>query len=132
MAYLRFVCGARVEGMAARAGLLAAAYDLRRSESVDSATEQALTTLIDWFKANLTVPKRFGRTNSEGWYRRDTKGLSWFKPEAGDHIAKAFELVVVLNGAGVKVEVLKSDRIGYVVYEDDHQIIAEPFADTPV
>jgi len=25
---------------------------------------------------------------------------------------------------------LKADRVGYIVYEDDFQIVAEPFADT--
>jgi len=27
------------------------------------------------------------------------------------------------------VQMLKSDRAGYVVYEDEYQVVAEPFAD---
>jgi hypothetical protein len=28
------------------------------------------------------------------------------------------------------VRTLKAKRVGYVVYEDEYQIVAEPFADT--
>ncbi len=132
MAYLRFVCLHPVKGMMARAGFLAAAYKARDSADIDPTTAQALNSQIEWFRANLAVPERFGRTSSKGWYRRDSKGLSWFKPGASDHIARAFELAATLERAGVMIEVIRSDRIGYVIYEDDHQVVAEPFADTPV
>lgn len=59
------------------------------------------------------------------------KGLSWFKPTAEMHVAKAFELTELLSRHGFHIEVLKSSRPGYIVYEDDIQIVAEPFFDTP-
>lgn len=35
----------------------------------------------------------------------------------------------MLENHGVAVRMLKADRVGYVVYEDDYQIVAEPFSD---
>ena len=35
----------------------------------------------------------------------------------------------MLENHGVHVRNLKAKRVGYVVYEDEHQIVAQPFAD---
>ena len=37
----------------------------------------------------------------------------------------------ILNDNGLLTEMLNTRRPGYVVYEDDYQIVAYPFADTP-
>ncbi|MEO0980041.1 MAG: hypothetical protein AAFY24_22445 [Pseudomonadota bacterium] len=47
-------------------------------------------------------------------------------------MSKSFELVHLLRDNGQVTEVIRTDRVGYIVYEDDVQIVAEPFADTPV
>ena len=39
------------------------------------------------------------------------------------------ELVAILETHGVAVRMLKAQRVGYVVYEDEYQVVAEPFAD---
>lgn len=83
-----------------------------------------------WFSANLELPDRFSKSSSKGNYLRDTKGLSWFKASAKEHISKAFELKSVLEGNGFVIEVLKENRVGYIVYEDDFQVVAEPFSET--
>jgi len=41
-----------------------------------------------------------------------------------------YELVAILEAHGVGVEVIRTSRPGYVVYEDMHQVMAEPYADT--
>ncbi|MFT6426269.1 MAG: hypothetical protein ACJAYH_001966 [Celeribacter sp.] len=76
------------------------------------------------------VPERFSKSTSKGAADRDAKGLSWFKPTAKEHIAKAFELKAILEENGYAIEVLKESRIGYVTFEDEFQIVAEPFSDT--
>lgn len=38
-------------------------------------------------------------------------------------------MVYILEQHNVYVRVLKTDRPGYIVYEDQHQVVAEPFAD---
>ena len=128
--YLRFVMEKPVSTSGAREGIFAAAYDLKRAGRLSAADEDHLTGLLDWFAQNLTVPKRFNRTRSKGYYRRATKGIAWFKSSAATHLEKIRELAELLDRYDAKSEVVKSERPGYVVYEDDHQVIAEPFRDT--
>lgn len=60
---------------------------------------------------------------------KENRALSWFKDTAIDHIAQIRDLVAILENHGVHVQTLKVKRVGYVVYEDEYQIVAEPFAD---
>ncbi len=129
--YLRFVHTAPVDGLDARQGFLAAAYVLSRSTGLDEWSHRELIGHLNWFENNLALPDRFNRSKSKGAWHRETKGLSWFKPEAVDHIDRAFALVGLLTLNDIPIDTLRSNRIGYVVYEDDYQIVAEPFADTP-
>ncbi len=62
-------------------------------------------------------------------HRRDNNGLSWFKPAARDHLDKAFAVAALLTRHGIVIEIQKAARVGYVLYEDGHQIEAEAFAD---
>jgi hypothetical protein len=39
-------------------------------------------------------------------------------------------LARVLEGYGHPVSLLREERVGYIVYEDEFQVIAEPFSDT--
>ena len=129
--YLRFVVSSYVESMGSRQGFFDAAYNFRSSQSIDQETYERVNQLLEWFGEHLVVPDSFSRSKSISAQRGNTKGLSWFKPDARTHIQKAFELYDLLNENGIVSEVIKSERIGYVVYEDDVQIIAEPFAETP-
>lgn len=128
--YLRFVYARPVEGLDAREGFFQAAAELVNDPLSDATVVDRVDALRLWFAHNLERPDRFSKTKSKGYWRRETKGLSWFKSSATDHIAKAFDLKNILEENGYPIEVLKEDRIGYVVYEDAHQVVAEPFADT--
>jgi hypothetical protein len=130
--YLRFVRPLKIKHMAARAGFLDAAYELRHRKAKDPHTATQLEDHLTWFRTNLAIPKRFTRSKSKGWYRNDaTQGLSWFKDSATEMLAHAHDLAAMLNANGYPIEVIRSDRIGYIIYEDTHQVVAEPFADTP-
>lgn len=110
--------------------MFSAAYALKDGTELSSAAAATLSGLLRWFEENLEQPERFNRSKSKGYYRRPTKGISWFKPGASEHISKAFELSEILREHGHHVEMRKSRRPGYVVYEDSHQIVAEPFSET--
>ena len=86
--------------------------------------------LLGWLGDNLEKPTRFNRTKSKGYYRRATKGMSWFKPTATDHISRMHALAAILRNHGHQVSLMKTRSPGYVVYEDDYQVVAEPFRDT--
>lgn len=117
--------------MVARSGFFTAAYALR-DQNPDPLTALRLESHLTWFRKNLAVPAKFTRSKSKGaWRVDDTKGLSWFKDTATEMLAHAHDLSALLDENGHPIEILHSDRIGYIVYEDLHQVIAEPFSDTP-
>jgi hypothetical protein len=39
-------------------------------------------------------------------------------------------MVAILENHGVWIEMLKTARPGYVVYQDEFQVVAEPFSDS--
>ncbi|MFY7916503.1 MAG: hypothetical protein ACOVPA_17750, partial [Rubrivivax sp.] len=55
---------------------------------------------------------------------------SWFKDTAAEHIRQMRLLADILERHGIQVDMLRTRRPGYVVYEDDHQVAAEPYSDT--
>ena len=79
-----------------------------------------------WFNDNLEKPTRF-TASKPPFYRKPNKARSWFKNNAKDHLAHIRDLVAILQNHGIAVRMLKTDRVGYVVYEDEFQIVAEPF-----
>jgi hypothetical protein len=108
-------------------GVFRAAYALRRGNELSVADRQSLEDLLGWFKSNLAIPERFNKSKSKGYYRRRSAGISWLKPTASEHLAKMGELAKILQNNGYEVSQISTDRPGYVVFEDDHQVVAEPF-----
>ena len=113
--------------MGVEEGVFGAAYELRDGTLISASDRQSLEDLLAWFKANLAIPARFNSSKSKGYYRRRTAGRSWLKPTAGEHIVKMRALIVILENNGYQVSQIITDRPGYVVFEDDHQVVAEPF-----
>ena len=128
--YLRFVYPRSVDGMSAREGFFQAAAALANDPMTDPDEIARVDEIRIWFAPHLDRPGRFSRTKPRGYRYKETRGLSWFKPGATEHIAKAFELKAILDEFGYPIEVLKEDRIGCIVYEYANQAVAEPFAET--
>ena len=89
-----------------------------------------LAAALTWFANHLETPLRFNRTRSKGYYRRNTRGIAWFKDTATEHLARIQEMRQVLERNGHVIEMLSETRVGYIVYEDTFQVVAEPFSDT--
>lgn len=126
--YVRFVVGTRDDQSGRRKGLFYAAYDLANAGGLSAEELAALDDIHEWFAKNLTEPTRASwsaRPHAKG------QALSWFKESAVAHVSKMRTLQSVLKEHGVFADVLRTARPGYVVYEDDHQVLAYPFADTP-
>lgn len=102
-------------------------------ENVDTADDirRELAAALQWLEENLEEPDRFNRTKSKGWYRRQTRGISSLRSSATEHIAVMQRMVDALTKAGYLVREIRTERAGYVTYEDEHQVVAEPFRDTP-
>jgi hypothetical protein len=108
-------------------GIFGAAYELCDGGQISIVDRQILDDLLSWFEDNLAVPKRFNRSKSKGFYRRKTAGISWLKPSALEHLAKMRALAAILEKYGHQTSQITSARPGYVIFEDAHQVIAEPF-----
>lgn len=120
--FVRFVCFHLVEGQRARLGLFQALDNARQSDQAAPWALEQLNELNDWFSDNLAVPTRFERRAG------GQSALSWFKPTAAEHISRMHALKTALEACGVHVEVVTSRTPGVILYEDEHQIAAEPGA----
>jgi len=84
-----------------------------------------------WFGENLEVPSKFSRSSSKAQHKK-RKAISWFRDSATEHIKNIREIVQILSEYGIAVRMLTTERPGYIVYEDEFQVVAEPFAETEV
>ena len=110
-------------------GVFQAAFRLRERGTLSPHEEELHDLTQQWFDENLKEPNRF-TASKPPYYRKPNKAISWLKDTAGEHLSHPRDLVGILENHGITVRMLKSDRVGYVVYEDDFQIVAEPFSET--
>jgi hypothetical protein len=123
--FIRFVIGNVHENSHVSAGLFTAVFDLMRDPILPDEEYFALRELIDWFNAYLKGPFEH-RLKSTSRARR---AICWFKPTAHEHLSRAWDMATILERNDVFVRMVKAQRTGYILYEDEAQILAEPFAD---
>jgi hypothetical protein len=126
--YLRFIVPEIHENSAKELGVFHAVLRLREEGKLHQHEEELHDVTRQWFNENLEKSTRF-TASKPLFYRNPNKAISWFKDSATDHLAHIRDLVAILQNHGISVRMLKTDRVGYVVYEDEYQIVAEPFAD---
>jgi hypothetical protein len=126
--FIRFVTGILDIRSGRRQGVFEAGGALRRSGRMSANDLERLDELRDWFVDNLPVPTRFSLSPRP---HRKAQALSWFKDDAIIFIGRMREYQSVLESYDVRLDMLRTERPGYIVYEDDHQVVAYPFADTP-
>jgi hypothetical protein len=125
--YIRFVTGEIHDDTSYELGVFQAAHKLRRKGHLPKYEETRLTELLDWFNTNLKEPTRF-TTSKPPYYRKRNRAISWFKDSAAEHISKLREVASTLSQNDIHIEMIQTDRPGYIVYEDNYQIVAEPFS----
>lgn len=122
--YVRFVVAEIDENSGCERGIFQAMYRLWRRGALAPHEETWWSELRGWLNVDLDEPTRFSRSRRPG---ANEAAISWFKASAAGHIARAREVVQLLEQHNVQTRMLTTDRPGYVVYEDDFQIVAEPF-----
>jgi hypothetical protein len=126
--YVRFAIHSNDEDSGRRQGLFQALSDLEDSDLLLPHEQETWDKIYKWFRKNLRKPRRFSRSTKS---HAKKVAISWFKETAKEHIARMYALAQVLQAHGMFVDVVRTERPGYIVYEDRYQVTAEPFTDTP-
>lgn len=118
--YIRFVIGLTDEDSHVEQGIFQAAGRALERHHVAGPDADELKELRAWFNENLERPSSFGRDKLR-------LGICWFKTGAAEHISRIWQMVQILERNGIYIRKIRTDKPGYVVYEDEWQLVAEPF-----
>jgi hypothetical protein len=105
--------------------LFQAVSDLRDGEYLSKDERIAVEEIFKWLVKNLPAPKRFSRSSK---HSAQAVAISWFRSIAHEYIKQMQEFACIPYIHDVQTKVIKSQRQGYVVYEDEFQIVAQPFS----
>jgi hypothetical protein len=118
--YVRFVVSHKDEDSHVEQGIFQAASRALEWRQITGADADELREVREWFSQNLEKPSTFGRGKL-------SLGICWFKASADEHISRIYTMVRILERNGISIKKIKTDKPGYVIYEDDWQLVAEPF-----
>jgi hypothetical protein len=125
---IRFVTDGRHPPYGHRTGIFPSAYKARRENWLAAGRHDELCDLLIWFSGNLPVPDRFTASRN---HNATHSGISWIRTSAAGHMSRLRRIANLLQSTGVPVQELRTARPGYILYEDDFQVVALPFRDTP-
>lgn len=125
--YLRFIIQNLDRQSGRRQGLFQAMSDLEYEGKLLVYEQELYDETYEWFRKNLKKPRILSKSSRP---HAKNLALSWFKGGAEQHINKMRDLAQILESHGIQTEMIRTNRPGYVVYEDDYQIAAEPYKDT--
>ena len=125
--FVRFVVNEIDPDSGVRQGLYQAVSRLRDSAEISAADCDLLDEINEWFSKNLEKPTQLSISRRP---HGKAQAISWFKASAAAHIQRMRQFASVLKSHDIAVEMITSRRPGYIVYEDEFQIAAYPFADT--
>lgn len=120
--FVRFVVSDRHEQSGELRGLFSALYRLQREGQLSTSETQWFEEIEAWFNKHLRAPDRLSSKPSA-----PKTAITWLKASANEHVRRMRELVTLLAHKDVLVEELKTDRPGYILYEDEYQVAAVPF-----
>jgi hypothetical protein len=126
---IRFAVHQRDPDSLVPGGVIQVLDDLREDGALAPYEDERAAEIMRWLSKNLPEPTRFDRSRSRAGAGR---GISWLRHTARAHIRRMHELCAILEDHDVTIRMLTTDRPGRIVYEDEYQVVAEPFADTSV
>jgi hypothetical protein len=125
--FVRFVISKIDQDSNREQGVFQAIAGLKRRGLLSPHEEEEDQRIGEWFDKYLKKPTRF-TASKPPYYRKQNRAISWFKDSAREHILQIWSLVAILENHGIHVQMQKTERVGYIVYEDEFQIVAESFA----
>ncbi len=126
--YVRFIAPVKPGGYTVTRshvapGLFGPACDLWWTREEMTPALLGIRRELDWFNANLPVPKRFGVKAKGRWW---SDGVCWFRDSAGEMLGHAYALAALIEECGVRIDRLRSRDPGQILYRDDWQVVAMP------
>ncbi len=118
--YIRFVVGHKDEDSHVEQGVFQAVAQALEWQAITGDDARALNKLRLWFSDNLEKPTAFGRG-------RLNLGICWFKAESLEHISQMWKIIDILERNHIYVKKITTEKPGYVIYEDEWQLVAEPY-----
>lgn len=108
-----------------RVGIFALANSLARGGELSSRDYQWWRAANEWYDAAYPDPS----STDPGVYDHGVNphAQAWFKTTAGDLLARIPGYLDLLNRYGVPYEELQSSSPGRILYEDDVQIVVDPY-----
>jgi hypothetical protein len=125
--YVRFVTTRIDKSSGRRQGIFQAAAELADADELCDDEREEFEALGEWFSEHLEKPDRFSRSPKSN---AAPLAISWFKATAAEHVRRVRSICRILSEHGIHTEMITSARPGYIVFEDEHQVTAVPFAET--
>ena len=125
--YIRFIIHKLDDRSGKRQGLFQAMSDLEDAGALNEYEELEYAEIYEWFRENLKKPRSFSRSTEPD---APKVALSWFRHTATEHVSRMYRICQILADHGILVEVLRTERPGFIVYQDEFQVTAEPLRDT--
>lgn len=122
--YARFVIDELDPDSGAPMGVFQAMYRLEGAGALDPYEAARWKKLDAWFTAHLARPGRMARSTRAS---ARNQAISWFRATAVEHVSRMHEIAAILAEHGIHARMVQTTRPGYIVYEDAHQVAAEPF-----
>ena len=121
--YLRFETHLRHARSGRGTGVFSALYALERQGALAAHELAWFRETEAWFNLHLPPPDAAARA--------EPRAVAWFKASATEHVSRFRALVALLAEKDILVEERRTERPGYILYEDPWQVSAIPVAETP-
>jgi hypothetical protein len=100
-------------------GLFVAAHKLRDEGDIPTYEREELRAHLQWFNEHLPLPELLRDRGNE-------RAISWFRTQSQECISRVWSVVQILEENGIAITKITTEDPGYVIYEDEFQIVAQP------
>ena len=121
--FLRFTIPQQDEQSGVASGVFHAVYALADDVTVPDYERELIYDALDWYRQNLRIP-HFLKDAAE------PRAICWFRDSAVEHVRRMWDLIWLLRERGIGITLHRTDRPGQIVYEDEAQVAARPWAAT--
>jgi hypothetical protein len=118
MSFIRFVVGYESDSPRIQSGLLTEIESLRSNGHLEPYQMKMVKGIFEYFNKNLPVPPY----STKKW---SIDAISWFKDSAINFIDRMRDLAFILEENGYRVRILKIQKPGMVLYEDEYQLVSQ-------